>query len=316
MTSTDPSSPPPPAADEIRARVEEIRARVDAAAEGPWRWNGNTDSGELSLENRHWRLLSTTKVARAADSRRAQENLEFWWEYLSTTDDYCPIHEDERSVAGEKRAAEWLEHAYLHDPGTGEAREDEMLAFFVDGEGLTPLRDQVIYQVARNQGLPDDTPRDHPKVYRADIVGVRNPTAAFIAASRSDVPFLLAEIDRLTAERDGFRDLFDAANATAGRYLTERDQARAFMETVRTARDTWQRRAEKAEAQRDALASELDKAHALIEDVVQQDMRGELGKCQTAPCHVCSVLEILANGIHPSRVVLAELTAHQEADRG
>jgi hypothetical protein len=47
------------------------------------------------------------------------------------------------------------------------------------------------------RGLPDDTPRDHPKVYRADVVGVNHPNAKALAHSWEHVDMLLAEVHRL-----------------------------------------------------------------------------------------------------------------------
>jgi hypothetical protein len=51
-----------------------------------------------------------------------------------------------------------------------------------------------VYEVA-----PTATSRDDPRVYRADISGLRNADAEFIAASRQDVTDLLAEVRRLRA---------------------------------------------------------------------------------------------------------------------
>lgn len=61
--------------------------------------------------------------------------------------------------------------------------------FMVSGKGL------AVYQVARNQGLPDDTPRAHQKVYRADVVDINHPDARHIAAF--DPPTVLALIARV-----------------------------------------------------------------------------------------------------------------------
>lgn len=63
--------------------------------------------------------------------------------------------------------------------------------FMVSGKGL------AVYQVARNQGLPDGTPRDHPKVYRADVVDINHPDARHMAAF--DPPTVLALIARAEA---------------------------------------------------------------------------------------------------------------------
>jgi len=52
----------------------------------------------------------------------------------------------------------------------------------------------AVYEVA-----PAATSRKDSRVYRGDIVGLRHPDAEFIAHSRGDVDFLLAEVDRLRA---------------------------------------------------------------------------------------------------------------------
>jgi hypothetical protein len=46
---------------------------------------------------------------------------------------------------------------------------------------------EVIYEVA-----PEAQDRDDPRVYRGDVIGIRNPDAAFIAHARQDIAFLLS----------------------------------------------------------------------------------------------------------------------------
>jgi hypothetical protein len=52
-----------------------------------------------------------------------------------------------------------------------------------------------VYEVA-----PHARSRTDERVYRADLVGLRNPDAEFIAHSRQDIADLLAEVDRLRAQ--------------------------------------------------------------------------------------------------------------------
>lgn len=66
---------------------------------------------------------------------------------------------------------------------------------------------------ARYEVAPDATSRDDERVYRADITGIRNPDAEFIAHARQDIDDLLAEVDRLRNELDQHRG---ALTATAG----------------------------------------------------------------------------------------------------
>lgn len=54
-------------------------------------------------------------------------------------------------------------------------------------------------EMARFEVCPDATSRKDPRVYRADLTGIRHPDAEFIAAARSDVDWLIAEVHRLRA---------------------------------------------------------------------------------------------------------------------
>lgn len=54
--------------------------------------------------------------------------------------------------------------------------------------------DVPVYEVA-----PHARSKSNPAVYREDLVGIRNADATFIAHSREDVEWLVAEVDRLTA---------------------------------------------------------------------------------------------------------------------
>lgn len=58
---------------------------------------------------------------------------------------------------------------------------------------MTPASKLPVYEVA-----PDALDSKDPDVYRADLSGIRNPDAVFLAAARQDVDDLLAEVDRLT----------------------------------------------------------------------------------------------------------------------
>ena len=66
--------------------------------------------------------------------------------------------------------------------------------FAVDGL-MYKADGMVVYEVA-----PNATTRKDPSVYRADITAIRHPDAEFIAASRADVDWLVAEIERLRAQ--------------------------------------------------------------------------------------------------------------------
>lgn len=76
---------------------------------------------------------------------------------------------------------------------------------FIAGEGMTPASEMPVYEVA-----PGATQRRDDRVYRADLAGIRNPDADFIAHSREDVRLLLEVIADLQSE------LRDAQAAPAG----------------------------------------------------------------------------------------------------
>lgn len=57
---------------------------------------------------------------------------------------------------------------------------------------LRAAADVPVYEVA-----PRAKDKSDPRVYREDIIGLRNADASFIAHSREDVDYLLKEVDRL-----------------------------------------------------------------------------------------------------------------------
>ena len=162
----------------ITDRLDEIEARAAAATSGRWHWAGNTDTGEpylatwipgagrcqvfdIGFEDR-----STT--GRAADEVRASAR-EF---ELGETEDLV---------------REWATDNF------GEPVRDARLRFSEDLM-MVNARDLVVYEVA-----PQATTREDPQVYRADIVAIRHPDAAFIAASRTDVPDMVAALQAVLA---------------------------------------------------------------------------------------------------------------------
>ena len=103
-------------------------------------------------------------------------------------------------------------------------------------------------------GAQLDTP-DARVIADTELWG-RKPTeqnvqdAAFIAHAREDVPYLLARLDALTAERDVLR--------------VERDIARRVEQESSAAADAWQAEAVKVRAERDALAARLAAAESAL----------------------------------------------------
>ena len=71
-----------------------------------------------------------------------------------------------------------------------------LLQPIVKNRGMVRAMDHLIFEVA-----PDATSRDDPRVYRGDIVGIRHPDAAWIAAADpTTVGALIAEVRRLRAD--------------------------------------------------------------------------------------------------------------------
>lgn len=186
------------------ADIEAIKARAAAASSGPWFWRGNVEFNDPSLC--HYKpgygrveIMWHHKRERTADDPEAKQYREFladakYWDqalnnglgaFRSYTDaelDEC-VHED-----------------YLTDPWGGPQTDSRLC--FTDHERLVAMdaRDLPVFEVA-----PTATTRDDPRVYRADIIGIRHPDAEFIAHARQDVDDLLAEIDCLRAELEAAR---------------------------------------------------------------------------------------------------------------
>lgn len=159
---------------------QNLRQLAEKAVPGPWWWGGNTDhQGDVGLRG----IIKDSGVVDVL--RTVQETVD----EKSALAEWVKLDSDEQSyygtVADYQRYRE--EHAKHYLSFLSEDR------FFVE-EG----RLKAIYQVALNQGLPETTPRSHPKVYRADVKGVNNANAKFIAAA--DPTTVLALLD----ERDKY----------------------------------------------------------------------------------------------------------------
>lgn len=198
--------------------LEEIEKRVTAATQGPWHWSGNVDYSDPILST--WlpglgrcNVMSHFDVERSADSRQADEYRSYLFDCgdLITQQDRADIQDaitldttitddSEAEDLYEKRCealikerveeavADWLTDQY------GAPIRESRLAFADEHNMMHEARKMAIFEVAR-----DVTDRDDPKVYRADIVGLRHPDADFIAHSRQDVEDLIAEVKRLRA---------------------------------------------------------------------------------------------------------------------
>lgn len=191
-------------------QIQEIRERVSKTTPGPWFWHGNTDNHSISLAGHQpglgvCEVLSTLSVDRSTTSKDADD-------LRSSLSEFTDFSEEEI----EEAVREWAFDEY------GNRRSDNRIALTDENYIRQDAEDLAVYQVARAQKLPDDTPRDHPQVYRADIVDVRNANGKFLAHSKGDVEALLQEVDRLqTFVADVDKALQGAAEGNAPAQLID-----------------------------------------------------------------------------------------------
>jgi hypothetical protein len=108
----------------------------------------------------------------------------------------------------------------------------------------------AVWEVNRSATDPND-----PSLYRHDVVGIRHPDAAFIAAAREAVPALLADLEAAERERDEWKARRDNAVETCRFRHQEGLTAEQWHTKICGAMQGAQRereRAEQAEAERDA----------------------------------------------------------------
>lgn len=178
--------------------LKEIRDRAAAASPGPWMWRGNVDHGdpELSRYKAGWgrvEVLRHYQRDRTATDAGAKE----YEQYLRDSQIEDGLDENRKlkfrlytdAEVEERVREDWLEDQW------GGPKTDTRLAFAhqVHMHALD-ARELAVFEVC-----PEATERTDPRVYRADIIGVRHPDAEFIAHSRQDVDDLLAVIDAVEA---------------------------------------------------------------------------------------------------------------------
>lgn len=168
-----------------------IAGRHADATRGPWFWHGNTSTHEVSLaghEPGHGVTQVITTMAVARDPEGVEANN--YRRYLTGDCDYTAEQADDA-------AYDWA------TDGDGGRRSDHRLALMNPGRVLLEtIEEAAVYTVARQQGLPDDTPASDPRVYRADICDVRNANGKFLAESWSDVAWLLGHVRHLQGAID------------------------------------------------------------------------------------------------------------------
>ena len=145
-------------------RIEDVASK---ATRGNWHWSGNTDTpGNIRLTAGRLDDLGTIPVERTFTDDQV--------------DDLAEYYDDPAN------ARRYLE-AWAYDAEMGAPRTDERLAFVDESTCMyVDAADLAVYAVARNQGLPDDTPSTHPSVYRRDVCALRNPNAEFMATADPD----------------------------------------------------------------------------------------------------------------------------------
>lgn len=168
--------------------VEAIRARAAAATPGPWRWGGNVDHDDPRLIGKGGDVFGHVPRERQRDDAECKRFASYLREQ-SISDGNGGWQSYTDAEVEERVTDEWLEDDY------GNPNADNRLAFYGEpGPFYHCARDLAVFAVC-----PEATSRDDQRVYRADIIGLRNPNAEFIAAARQDVDDLLAEVDRLNA---------------------------------------------------------------------------------------------------------------------
>lgn len=153
--------------DRLTAELAVIRQREQAATPGPWAWFGNTDTHNIYLATRQWGRFIVMGFRRwGTQGARPMFATGRTWKPAPKSDlDFGP--------AGRMTPASEM------FTGKGEMADADSLA---------------VYAVA-----PDATSRRDPRVYRADLSGIRNPDAEFIAHSRQDLSRLLALAEAVTS---------------------------------------------------------------------------------------------------------------------
>ena len=190
---------------------EELRRLAEAATPGPWFWWGNTDNHSVALCGRQpglgvCEVISTVGVERSTTGREADSLRRDLAEYTDL------------SLSGiEDAVQEWAFDEY------DQPRIDQRLSVTDENHIRRTAEELAVYEVARAQGLPDDTPRDHERIYRADVCDLRTTNARYIvAASPPAVLDLLDQLDaaeaRLAAVRDIVRDVAIDAGDDRGTY--------------------------------------------------------------------------------------------------
>lgn len=245
--------------------IEAIRARAAAATRGPWRWRGNTDFDCPRLVGERGDVLALIRREREPGDPETKAYERFLRE-ASISD---PNVEGGYRPYTDEEVAQKVEDEWLTDPW-GEPQEDNRLHLY-DPEAAfyRPARDLAVFEVC-----PEATGRDDRRVYRADIIGLRNPNAIFLEHARQDVDDLLAALDQVAAERDAARLDVEVTNSAAKILADDLKRANTRVAELEEAAheprpcemcQAMEETVAAADAERDRLERELAQARAEIE---------------------------------------------------
>jgi|GEM_PF-3194412 len=210
-----------------REDCDEIRARLAAATNAAsWHWAGNTDMGEPYLAT--WVSGAGRRVVLSIGHEDRS--------ILGPAADRVRSSAEEYGLGDpEQVVADWAVDSF------GEPMQDPRLQLIGD-LALVDARDLAVYEVA-----PEATTREDPRVYRADVVGIRHPDAIFIASAGRDLTAVLTALDAAEAEVERLRAALTNREATmseriasaekiAADVMRERDDVLAEVERVRDQR--------------------------------------------------------------------------------
>ena len=184
-------------------KLAELRRLAEAATPGPWFWWGNTDSHSVALCGRQpglgvCEVISTLSVERSTTGRESDRLRRDLAEYTDMS-----LSDIEEAVE------EWATDEY------DQPRIDQRLSVTDENYIRRTAEELAVYEVARAQGLPDDTPRGHERIYRADVCDLRATNARYLAAANPAV--VLALLDA-AAERDALAESVRAYGRTIDRW--------------------------------------------------------------------------------------------------
>lgn len=180
---------------------EDLRRLAEAATPGPWFWWGNTDNHSVALCGRQpglgvCEVISTIGVERSTAGREADRLRSDLAEYTDMN-----LSDIEDAVQ------EWAFDEY------DQPRIDQRLSVTDENHIRRTAEELAVYEVARAQGMPDDTPRDHERIYRADVCDLRATNARYIAAANpAAVLGILDQLDAAEARLAAVRELHYAAD--------------------------------------------------------------------------------------------------------